>query len=161
MVSRTCHLPCSWTSDGSGQIRIWFICFLSPWQVNKAGANGNKEVLSDFTPEQKTGSTLVSTGHFCQHHPPQHDPLIITTKSTFQFSKRRTRVSPNIIINQTTFGSQSCVINHFGGKRTMVYVASARQWKQLSPSATSVIIMSPQNQQGTRICVITVQTTKS
>lgn len=64
---------------------------------------------------------------FLSTPPPQHDPLIITTKSTFQFSKRRTRVSPNIIINQITFGSQSCVINHFGGKRTMVYVASARQ----------------------------------
>lgn len=160
MVSRTCRLHCSWTSNGSVQIRIWFICFLSPWQVNKAGANGNKEVLSDFTPEQKNWQHSGVHWTFLSTPPPQHDPLIIT-KSTFQFSKRRTRVSPNIIINQITFGSQNCVINHFGGKRIMVYVAFARQWKQLSPSATSVIPVSPQDQQGTRICVITVQTTKS
>lgn len=95
MVSRTCRLPCSWTSDGSGQIRIWFVCFLSPWQVNKAGANGNKEVLSDFTPEHKTGSTLVFTGHFCQHH---HRP---PTWSTDYYNKI------NLSIQQKTDKGQS------------------------------------------------------
>lgn len=42
------YLPCSWTSHESGQITIWFLCFLNLWQVNKAGANANKELLSDF-----------------------------------------------------------------------------------------------------------------
>lgn len=51
VVSRTCscYLLCCWTSHVSGQITIRFMCFLTPWQVNKAGANANKEVLSDFS----------------------------------------------------------------------------------------------------------------
>lgn len=99
MVSRSCYLPCSWTSHGLGQIMIWFMCFLRPWQVNKAGANANKEVLSDFSGKKTTKKEKAAL--WCPldifvNTSLQHDPLIITTKLTFQSTKRPTGFSPNI-----------------------------------------------------------------
>lgn len=60
VVNRGFHLCRGWTSGGRGQIRIWFMCFLSPWQVNKTGANENKEVLSDFSGKKKTKKNLAA-----------------------------------------------------------------------------------------------------
>lgn len=81
--------------NGLGQSTIWFMCFLSPWQVNKAGANANKETKRCYQIFRGAGGNIFVNTSL------QHDPLIITAKtiSLVFLTKRQTGFSTNIIIN--------------------------------------------------------------
>lgn len=61
VVSRTCPTTQQLDLNGSGQSTIWFMCFLSPWQVNKAGANANKETKRCYQIFRGAGGTFLST----------------------------------------------------------------------------------------------------